>query len=310
MSVCKQTASGVATLTDCRPPWTSENPMPIHPSLGPYILKVMLLPFTSQNTVQLVPMKVWTPLHVAVSRGSTSNIHTYEKQHYLMVSASCPLFVICWPFSELLHTTCDIMGPTRTFFSMDKHAGCTPPPDTVWPSWSLAGGGLECGPHYWSPLASRSLMNWHNHSGVCVSIVQLALHSVMWVKASGISNSHAHSSLKWSTCKSTYSNTFFTWLSAEHRWQSGLNPWNDCIKPVVQYSASNWNSHLKISMLTDPACAVKSSVRVSTLAGSIDAYSIIVAESTTTSGECYSKGESNLGKMKWWVRTGNPLPWS
>ena len=59
--------------------------MPIQPSAGPNIVKVMLLPFTAQDTVQLVPKKVWNPLHVAVSRGSTSNIHTYEKVAYLKV---------------------------------------------------------------------------------------------------------------------------------------------------------------------------------------------------------------------------------
>ena len=52
-------------------------PMPIHPSAGPNIVKVMLLPFTAQDTVQLVPSKMWIPLQVAVSRGSTSNIYTY-----------------------------------------------------------------------------------------------------------------------------------------------------------------------------------------------------------------------------------------
>ena len=36
----------------------SENPMPNHPFAGPNIPKVMLLPVTDQNTVQLVPRKV------------------------------------------------------------------------------------------------------------------------------------------------------------------------------------------------------------------------------------------------------------
>ena len=93
-------------------------PMPIHPSAGPNIVKVMLLPFASQDTVQLVPSNFWTPLHVAVSRGSTSNI-CMKKQHYLMVSASCPVIVICWPFSEPLYTTCDLIGPINTHILLD-----------------------------------------------------------------------------------------------------------------------------------------------------------------------------------------------
>ena len=94
-------------------------PTPIHPSAGPNIAKVMLLPATAQDTVQLVPSKVYFSLHKAESRGSTSNIGTYEKQHYLMVSASCPVIVICWPFSEPLYTTCDLMGPTNTHILLD-----------------------------------------------------------------------------------------------------------------------------------------------------------------------------------------------
>ena len=48
----------VAKLTGYKPP-EEATPTPIHPSAGPYILKVMLLPFTVQDTVQLVPRKVW-----------------------------------------------------------------------------------------------------------------------------------------------------------------------------------------------------------------------------------------------------------
>lgn len=43
-------------LTDCNSESrNTEKPMPIHPSAGPYMRKVMMLPFTLQNTVQVVP---------------------------------------------------------------------------------------------------------------------------------------------------------------------------------------------------------------------------------------------------------------
>ena len=46
-----------AKLTESKP-GVSENPIPIHPSAGPNIAKLMLLPFTLQYTVQLVPRNV------------------------------------------------------------------------------------------------------------------------------------------------------------------------------------------------------------------------------------------------------------